>query len=199
MISKLYEKCIVWAKHKHANKVLAAEAFIESSFFPIPPDVMIVPMVVAKRKEFIKIATIATLFSVLGAIFGYFIGYIFFNEIGVKIFEFYGYENTNIFKEKFSSKGSFFSWIGILFAAGFTPLPFKVLTISSGFINFNFIFFIIICMFTRGLRFFLVSFLAYKYGNKIGPFLEKKGNMWSLIITVIIIVIAGVVYFKFYR
>ena len=199
MIKKLYDKCVSWAGHKYAKPILAFEAFIESSFFPIPPDVMILPMVIAKRNEFIKIAMIATIFSVLGALFGYFIGYVFFNEIGIKIFEVYGYENTNIFKEKFSTSEGFLSWIGILFTAGFTPLPFKLLTITSGFIHFNLIYFIIICTITRGLRFFLVSYLTYKYGEKIGPSLEKYGTRWSLIIVVTIVAIIAIIYFLFLK
>ena len=195
MIKSLYDKCVSWAGKKYAKPVLAFEAFIESSFFPIPPDVMIIPMVVSKKKEFINIALIATIFSVLGALFGYFIGYVFFNEIGIKIFEFYGYEDPNFLKDKFSTAGGFASWFGILFTAGFTPLPFKLLTISSGFINFNIFFFIIICIFTRGLRFFLVAFLTYKYGEKFGPFLEKKGAKWSIILASIILIISIIVYF----
>jgi len=195
MIKKLYDKCVKWAGHKYANPILAFESFIESSFFPIPPDVMIIPMVVAKKERFIRIALIATIFSVLGALFGYFIGYVFFNEIGVKIFEIYGYENTDMLKEKFSTKGGFVSWLGILFTAGFTPLPFKVLTITSGFIHFNILFFILTCIVTRGLRFFLISFLTYKYGQSIGPFLEKKGAQWSIIIAIMIIIIAVGIYF----
>ena len=156
---------------------------------------MIVPMVVSKKKEFIKIALIATIFSVLGALFGYLIGYVFFNEVGVKIFELYGYQDPNFLKEKFSTKGGFASWLGILFTAGFTPLPFKLLTISSGFIHFNLIFFIIICIITRGSRFFLVAFLTYKYGEKFGPFLEKRGAKWSIIISIFIIIIGSMFYF----
>ena len=102
MIKKLYDKCIVWAGYKYAKQILAIEAFIESSFFPIPPDVMIIPMVISKKNEFIRIALIATIFSVLGALFGYYIGYSL-NEIAIKIFEFYGYEYSSAFKEKFSS------------------------------------------------------------------------------------------------
>ena len=130
MIKKLYDKCVAWAGYKYAKQILAIEAFIESSFFPIPPDVMIIPMVVSKKKEFIQIALIATIFSVLGALFGYHIGYSL-NEIAVKIFEFYGYEYSEAFKEKFTAGGGFKTWLGILFTAGFTPLPFKLLTISS--------------------------------------------------------------------
>ena len=193
MIKKFYDKCITWAGYKYAKQLLAFEAFIESSFFPIPPDVMIVPMVVAKRKEFIRIALIATIFSVLGALFGYYIGYSL-NELAVKILEFYGYESSISFKEKFSTEGGLTAWLGILFTAGFTPLPFKLLTISSGIIHFNLFFFIFICIFTRGLRFFLVAYLAYKFGNKIGPFLEKEGAKWSIVIASIIILVVAAIY-----
>ena len=96
---------------------------------------------------------------------------------------------------KFSSLEGFVSWLGILFTAGFTPLPFKLLTISSGFIHFNILSFVIICIVTRGLRFFLVAFLTYKYGEKFGPFLENKGNKWLLIISILILIIIGTFYF----
>jgi len=135
----------------------------------------------------LKIALIATIFSVLGGLFGYFIGYVFFNEVGYKIFEFYGYENVNILKEKFSTQGGLLSWFGILFTAGFTPLPFKIFTITSGFIHFNILFFIFACTVARGLRFFLVAYLTHKFGSRFGPFLEKKGGRRAMIITVIII------------
>lgn len=195
MIKKLFDKCVHWAGHKYSKPILAFIAFIESSFFPAPPDVMVIPMVVAKREQFIQIALIATIFSVLGALFGYFIGYIFFNEIGIKIFEIYGYENVYVLKEKFSTRGGLLSWLGILFTAGFTPLPFKIFTITSGFIHFNILFFIFACILARGLRFFLEAFLVHKYGSSIGPFLEKKGGKWTVIITGIILLLGAGVYF----
>ena len=195
MLKKFYDNCVKMAGHKNSKPFLAFFSFIESSFFPIPPDVMIVPMTVARKNDYLKIFLTATIFSVLGALFGYFIGYVFFNEVGVKIFELYGYEDPNFLKEKFSTKGGFVSWLGILFTAGFTPLPFKLLTISSGFIHFNIFFFIIICTITRGLRFFLIAFLTYKYGEKFGPFLEKKGAKWSIIIAALILVLVLIVYF----
>ncbi len=198
MIKKLYDKCVIWAGYKYAKQILAIEAFIESSFFPIPPDVMIIPMVISKRNEFIRITLIATIFSVLGALFGYYIGYSL-NEIAVKIFEFYGYEYSDAFREKFITGGGFKAWLGILFTAGFTPLPFKLLTISSGIIHFNLITFILICIVTRGLRFFLVAYLTYKFGQKIGPFLDKQGAKWSIIIAGIIILVAIVIYFLFLK
>ena len=198
MIKKLYDRCVAWAGHKYAKPILAIEAFIESSFFPIPPDVMIVPMVISKRNEFIKIALITTIFSVLGALFGYYIGYSL-DEVAIKIFDFYGYEYKDSFKEKFTSGGGFFAWLGILVTAGFTPLPFKLLTISSGIINFNLISFIFICIVTRGLRFFIVAYLTYKFGQKIGPFLDKQGAKWSIIIAFIIIIILAGIYFLFLK
>ena len=198
MFNRLYKKCLNLAAHKSSNFFLGLVSFIESSFFPIPPDVMIIPMVISKRNEFIKIALIATIFSVLGALFGYYIGYSL-NELALKIFEFYGYEYSESFKEKFTTGGGFTAWLGILFTAGFTPLPFKLLTISSGIIHFNLITFILICIITRGLRFFLVAYLTYKFGQKIGPFLEKEGVKWSIIITIIIILIASITYFLFLR
>jgi len=193
MIKKLYDKCVIWAGYKYAKQILAIEAFIESSFFPIPPDVMIIPMVISKRNQFIRIALIATIFSVLGALFGYYIGYSL-NETAIKIFEFYGYEYSDSLKEKFTTGTSFGAWLGILFTAGFTPLPFKLLTISSGIIHFNLMSFIFICIITRGLRFFLVAYLTYKFGQKIGPFLDKQGTRWSIIIAGIIILIAALIY-----
>tara|TARA_Y100000590_G_scaffold410537_1_gene503688 strand:+ start:3735 stop:4331 length:597 start_codon:yes stop_codon:yes gene_type:complete len=196
MIKKLYDKCITWAGYKYAKPILAIEAFIESSFFPIPPDIMIIPMVVSKRNEFIRIALIATIFSVLGALFGYYIGYSL-NEIAIKIFEIYGYEYSDSFKEKFSTGEGFFAWLGILVTAGFTPLPFKLLTISSGIIHFDLISFIFICIITRGTRFFIVAYLTYRFGQKIGPFLDKEGAKYSIIIALIIILIVIGIYFLF--
>ena len=159
---------------------------------------MIIPMVISKKSEFIRIALIATIFSVLGALFGYYIGFSL-NEVTAKIFEFYGYEYSDSFKEKFTTGGGFFAWLGILVTAGFTPLPFKLLTISSGIIHFNLIPFIFICIVTRGLRFFLVAYLSYKYRAKIGPFLEKSGTKWSTIIAGIIIIIGSGIYFLFIK
>ena len=196
MIKKLYDKCVEWAGYKYAKPILAIEAFIESSFFPIPPDVMIIPMVISKKNEFIRIALIATSFSVLGALFGYYIGYSL-NEIAIKIFEFYGYEYSDNFKEQFTSGGGFFAWLGILITAGFTPLPFKLLTISSGIIHFNLVSFIFICIFTRGLRFFLVAYLTYKFGEKLGPFLDKHGTKWSIVIAAILVLAVIGIYFVF--
>jgi len=197
MLKKMYDKCVEWAGHKFANPILAFVSFLESFIFPIPTDAMLIPMVIAKRNEFLKISFIAIIFSVIGGLIGYFIGYVFFNEVGIKIFEIFGAENANIFKEKLASEKGLFSGILIIFIAGFTPLPFKIITISSGFVHFNIFFFIITCLLARGLRFLLVGYLTYKYGAAIGPFLEKKGGQWTVIISAIVVVIAIGIYFIF--
>ena len=115
-------------------------------------------------------------------------------DVTFRIFEIYGYKNVNVLKEMFSTKGGMFSWFGILFTAGFTPLPFKIFTITSGFIHFNIIFFIFTCTLARGLRFFFEAFLVNKFGIAIGSFLEKKAGKWSLIIAGIIVLLSAGVY-----
>ena len=134
MFKSLYKKCLDLAGHKSSKYYLAIVSFIESSFFPIPPDVMIVPMVISKKYDFIKIFLIATIFSVMGGMFGYLIG-VFFFEFSTNIMNFYGYEDKlyNL-KESLIKNDGFYAWLGILFLAGFTPLPYKVFTIASGLI-----------------------------------------------------------------
>ncbi len=197
MLKKLYDKCVELARHKFSKPLLGFVSFIESFFFPVPPDLMIVPMVVAKKEDYLKIFLIATIFSVLGGLFGYMLG-VFFLDVSMTVIEFYGYEEK-VFEvqEKMSSKGGFFLWLGIMFLAGFTPLPFKVFTITSGIISFNIVVFFFICLFTRGLRFFLVAYLTFLFGNKFGNFIEKKGALWSTIIGIAIVIIATILYLLF--
>ena len=195
LLKKLYDRCVELARHKFSKPLLGFIAFIESFFFPVPPDLMIVPMVVAKRDDYFKIFLIATSGSVLGGLFGYMLG-VFFLDASMVIIEFYGYEEKVFeMQAKMSTKGGFYAWLGIMFLAGFTPLPFKVFTITSGVISYNLSVFFFICLFTRGLRFFLVAYLAYRYGAAIGPFLEKKAGIWSVIIAGIIVILAAIFYF----
>ena len=195
MFKKLLQKTLKLAAHKSSKFFLALISFVESSFFPIPPDVLIVPMVIAKKNDYIKIFIIATLFSVLGGLFGYFIGS-FFLELAMEVVEFYGYEE-NVFdlQLKLSEKGGLFLWLGILFIAGFTPVPFKVFTITSGIINFNIFIFFFICIVSRGLRFFIIAFLSAKFGKVFVNFLEKKGAKWFTVIGIAIVIIATIIYF----
>jgi len=195
MLKNLYDKCIKWAGYKNANQILALISFLESFIFPIPTDVMIIPMVIAKKEKYLRIAFIAIVFSVLGALIGYIIGYLFFNEVGEKIFELFGSENADLFKKKLSSGTGIISQTLILFIAGFTPLPFKIITISCGFINLNIFIFILTCFIARGLRFSLVAYLTYKYGAAVGPFIEKKSGKWTIIISAVIVILALIIYF----
>ena len=194
MFKKLYNKSIELASNKRSNLYLGVVSFVESSFFPIPPDVMVVPMVLAKKSSYLKIYFIATIFSVLGGIFGYLIGYLFI-DLAMYVIEFYNYENKVLKLKMDLSQGSgMFIWLGTLFLAGFTPLPYKVFTITSGLIGFDIIAFIIISLISRGLRFFLVSFLTFKFGEKFVSFIEQKGAVWSSVFGIIIVFLIVLIY-----
>ena len=197
MFKNLYKKCLDLAGHKSSKYYLAIVSFVESSFFPIPPDVMVIPMVISKKTDFKKIFLITTIFSVLGGMLGYIIGAFFF-EFGAQIMNFYGYENKlNNIKESLIRNDGFYAWLGILFLAGFTPLPYKVFTIASGLIGFNFLIFVLISFISRGLRFFLVSYLSYKFGDLFNKFMDKHGSKWFTIIGILIVIIGLVVYLIF--
>ena len=194
MFQSLYKKCLNLAAHKSSNLYLGIVSFTESSFFPIPPDVMIIPMVIAKKKEYFKIFLIASIFSVLGGIFGYTIGVYFF-DFAMSIVEFYNYEQKVIdIKNALSQGAGFYTWLAILFLAGFTPLPYKVFTIASGLVSFNLLIFILISFISRGLRFFVVSYLASKFGGSFTRYINKHGQKWFTITGIIIVIIAGVTY-----
>ena len=195
MYKKLYLKSLELAAHKSSEFYLALVSFIESSFFPIPPDVMIVPMVMARKDRFIRIFLNATIFSVLGGIFGYFIGLIF-SDLAMSVVEFYNYEDkVNNLKARLSEGSGLYIWLITLFLAGFTPLPFKVFTITSGLISFNIFIFIIICLISRGLRFFIVSYFTFRFGEPFVNFIEKKGALWSTVVGLLLIPLFILIYF----
>ena len=194
MFGELYNKTIELAGSNNSKFFLGCVSFIESFIFPIPPDVIIIPMTIAKPKNWIKIALIATIGSVLGAILGYLIGYIFFNEIGIKIFELYGVDNASFLKDKVASEGGVIAWMTLLAIAGFTPVPFKLLTITSGFVHFNLFYFVLVSLITRGSRFFIIAFLIGNFGPTIKKIIERKMIMVSLIFTIIVMIIAYLVY-----
>ena len=199
MIKKFYDKSIELASNKRSNFYLGIVSFVESSFFPIPPDVMIVPMVLAKKDSYLRIFIIATIFSVLGGVVGYLIGYLFI-DLAMYVIEFYNYENKALKLKMDLSQGSgMVIWLGTLFLAGFTPLPYKVFTITSGLIAFDIIAFIIISFISRGLRFYLVSILTAKFGEKFVKLIEQKGAVWSSIIGIIIVCILAIFYFAFIK
>ena len=194
MFKELYFKTIKLAGHKSSKFFLGIMSFIESFIFPIPPDVLIIPMTIAKKNEWFKIALIATIGSVLGACLGYLIGYVFFNEIGVKIFELYGVDNTSFLKDKMSSEGGAIAWMTLLAIAGFSPIPFKLLTITSGFVEFNLVYFIVVSLITRGSRFFLIAFLVGNFGSTMKKIIEKKLLKFSLILSLALTIFAYLIY-----
>ena len=198
MFQTLYNKCLDLASHKSSNFYLGLVSFIESSFFPIPPDVMIVPMVIAKKKNYIKIFLIASIFSVLGGVFGYFLGSIFY-DLAFDIIEFYGYENkVEKLKYSLSIGQGFLAWLSILFLAGFTPIPYKAFTIASGLIGFNLLMFVLVSLISRSLRFFIISYLTYKFGHLFTEFMNRYGSKWFTVLGILLVIIF-VIIFLFYK
>jgi len=195
MFKDIYQKTLKLAGHKSSKFYLALVSFAESSFFPMPPDIMIVPMIIAKKNDYLKIFLIATFSSAVGGLLGYFIGS-FFLDLAMGVIEFYGYEEKVInLKDNLSSGNNFILFLGTLFLAGFTPLPFKVFTITSGIIGFNIFIFFIVCLVSRGLRFFVVSYLSFKFGDTFSKIMEKDAAKWFSIFGLIIVAIAVTIYF----
>ena len=197
MFRKLYDKCLELAGHRLAKLWLGILSFTESSFFPIPPDVMIAPMVLANKKDYFKIFLIATIWSTLGGLLGYFLGYIFI-DLAMSIINFYGYEEKFVdIKNNINNNQGSLLWLISLFLAGFTPIPFKVFTITSGFLSFNIYLFFLVCLISRGLRFFVVSYLTFKFGESFVKFFETKGGLYSMLIGLILVTLFALVYIFF--
>ena len=177
MIKGLYDWTMSLARHPHALWALAIVAFVESSFFPIPPDVLMIPMIIARPNRAFIIAGVATLASVLGGLFGYFIGWGFFELIGQPIFDFYGKADAVAeFSARFNEYGA---WAVLI--AGVTPFPFKVITIMSGVTGLSLPVFIVSSILARALRFFLVAGLLWHFGAPIRDFIERRlGLMFTL-------------------
>jgi len=191
MIRKLYDWTLEKARSPASEKWLGGLAFAESSFFPIPIDIMLIPMILADRLKAWRLATITLIMSVLGGAAGYAIGAFLFDTVGRHIIEFYGYG------EKFSSFQNMYHTYGVLIVlvAGFTPLPFKVVTIASGAVGLNPALFFFVSIPARGARFFLVAALLWKYGEPIRAFIEKR---LGLVLSAFMIVgILGFVALKF--
>ena len=195
MLKDIYHKVLKLAGHKSSKFYLAILSFAESSFFPIPPDIMIDHIVIAKKNDYLKIFLIATFSSAVGGLLGYFIGFVFL-DLAMNVIEFYGYEEKVInLKDNLSSGNNFIYFLGTLFLAGFTPLPFKVFTITSGMIGFNIFIFFAVCLVSRALRFFVVSYLSFKFGDTFSKFMEKDAAKWFSIVGLVIVAIAITIYF----
>lgn len=182
-IRRIYDEVIHLSAKQHALFWLAVISFVESSFFPIPPDIMLIPMILATPKQAWKIAGVCTVASVIGAYLGYAIGFYFFQLIAEPLLNFYGYlEKFNKFKDLYNEYGA---WI--VFGAGITPFPYKIITIASGVVHLNLAVFTVASIIARGLRFFLIAWLLYAHGEKMRIFIEKNLGWLSVLFLVLLI------------
>jgi membrane protein YqaA with SNARE-associated domain len=179
MFRALYDWTLRLASHRHAVRSLAVISFCESSFFPIPPDVMMVPMVLARREQAYWIATVCTISSVLGGMLGYAIGYFLYDSVGLWLINLYGAHDAN---------SDFQRWYGqygaaIILVKGLTPIPFKLVTITSGFAAFSFPIFVVTALITRAARFFAIAWLLRRYGEPVQAFIEKRVSLvgWAFL------------------
>jgi len=183
LIRKAYDLTLRISAHKHATWGLAGVSFIESSVFPIPPDVILIPMCIANRKKAFYYATVCTIASVLGGLLGYAIGYALYESVGQKILEIYGM--TDKFGDLKTRYDEYGGWI--IFAKGLTPFPYKILTILSGVMQMNLGIFIVSSVACRSLRFFLVAGLLWKFGEPVKVFIEKYLTWLALAFLVVLI------------
>ena len=182
-LKKTYNWTLEKAQHKNAKWYLSLISFAESSFFPIPPDILLIPMALASKARALFYAFMCTLFSVLGGILGYAIGYFFYNSVGIYIVDFYHLENSfNIFENYYKEFG-----ILIVLGAGITPFPYKFITIASGVFGLNIFLFIIVSIIGRGLRFYLIAILLYFFGEKIKLIIDKYFNVLTIVFFILLV------------
>jgi len=183
MLRRLYNWTMEFAGHRHATRALATVSFTESSFFPIPPDVLLVPMVLANREKAWYYATVCTISSVIGGIFGYLIGWLLYDSVGLWLMNLYGYgTQVEAFRQAYAEWGT---WIILI--KGLTPIPYKIVTITSGFAGYDLFWFIVLSIITRAARFFLVAALLYQYGEPVRGFIEKRLELVTAGIAVIFV------------
>ena len=191
LLKKLYNKILLISAKPKAEIFLGAIAFLESSFFPIPPDLLLLPMTLSRPLKWIRLALIATFFSVLGGIFGYFIGVFLWDTIGQTIIEFYHLENQfNLLEKNYNEEGAL-----IVFIAGFSPIPYKLITISSGVMHLDLITFILASLTSRGARFFILTGIIRIFGDTAKKFIDKYFSFVTFILGIIIIIVFSWLYF----
>ncbi|MGB5224711.1 MAG: YqaA family protein [Arenicellales bacterium] len=189
IFGSIYNRVISWARHPHASYYLSGTSIAESSFFPVPVDVLLAPMVLARRDKAWWYASLATIGSVVGAVIGYYIGLFLFDQVAQPIINFYHFQEKFVYvQELFNEYG-----VWIIFIAGFSPIPYKIFTITAGVVGMPLLPFILTSLVARGARFFLVAGLVYAGGDKIDAVLEKRVEQigWA---SVIIIVLAIIIY-----
>ncbi|MFA6266800.1 MAG: YqaA family protein [Pseudolabrys sp.] len=184
MLRRLYDWCIDAAHKPHAMWTMGAIAFAESSFFPIPPDVMMIPMALARPQRAYLYAAWCTVASVIGGMVGYAIGALLYDSVGGWLIHLYGYgDKVETFRHAYAQWGA---WIILL--KGLTPIPYKIVTITSGFAGYNFFLFVILSIIARATRFFLVAFLLHRYGEQARQTIEKRLGLWTTLGAAVVVV-----------
>jgi membrane protein YqaA with SNARE-associated domain len=187
MFKALYEKALIWAKHRHATKYLCALSFSESSFFPIPPDVMLAPMALAQPEKAFRFAMLTTVFSVLGGMLGYGIGYFMFDSISPWL------QETKYWEKYLLAETWFEDWgFWAIFVAGFSPIPYKVFTIAAGALQMFFIPFVLASIVGRGARFFLVAMLIAAGGEKLESKLRQYMDIIGWVVVLLVVISGGI-------
>jgi membrane protein YqaA with SNARE-associated domain len=184
MLRRLYDWCIAAAGKPYATWIMGAVSFVESSFFPVPPDVMLIPLCLARPDRAFFYATVCTGSSVAGGVLGYFIGAYLYDSVGLWLMQLYGYgDKIEAFRQAYAEWGA---WIILL--KGMTPIPYKIVTIASGFADYPLIPFILLSFVARGMRFYLVAFLLHRYGPRAREIIEKRLGFWTTIGALVVIV-----------
>jgi membrane protein YqaA with SNARE-associated domain len=184
MLRRLYDWCISAAGKPHASWIMGTISFVESSFFPIPPDAMLIPMSLARPDKAWFYASLCTVTSVAGGVLGYFIGAVLYDSLGLWLIQLYGYGNkVEAFREAYAQWGG---WIILI--KGVTPIPYKIVTIASGFAGYNFLMFVLLSFVARGMRFFLFAFLLNRYGAQARAIIEERLGFWVTISTIILVI-----------
>jgi membrane protein YqaA with SNARE-associated domain len=193
MLRKMYDWAVGAAGKPHATWTMGTISFVESSFFPIPPDVMLIPMSLARPDRAYYFATVCTLTSVAGGVLGYAIGALLYDSIGLWLIQIYGYgQKVEAFRQSYAEWGGI-----ILLIKGMTPIPYKIVTIASGFAGYNLLMFIVLSFVARGMRFYLVAFLLNRYGAQAREIIEKRLGFWTTVGAIVLIggIIAAVYLF----
>ena len=187
MLRRLYDWCIAASGKPHASWIMGVVSFVESSFFPVPPDVMLIPMSLARPDRAYFYATLCTVTSVAGGVLGYIIGAYLYDSVGLWLMQLYGYgDKIEAFREAYAEWGA---WIILL--KGMTPIPYKIVTIASGFAAYPLVPFILLSVVARGMRFYLLAFLLHRYGPQAREILEKRLGFWVTIGAVVLV--AGII------
>jgi membrane protein YqaA with SNARE-associated domain len=183
LLRRLYDWCVEGAHKPRALWTMSGVAFAESSFFPVPPDVMLIPMALARPNRAYVMAAWCTIASVTGGMLGYAIGALLYDSVGAWLIQLYGYgDKVEAFRAAYAHWGA---WIILI--KGLTPIPYKIVTITSGFAGYNFGLFVLFSVITRGARFFVVAFLLHRYGERARHIIERQLGLWTLLFAVVLV------------